>query len=150
MSLSPKYAIESWGSGLWHFLHTATFAFPCQPTRKEKRAMVQFLRTLPHILPCPVCRDDFQQYVQGRIPVNSRDQISRFVVWVHNQINRKLQKPTVTFEEASRMFSPSSSACRTSAQRGRRKNLIPLLGVGVLVVLLLVVLLIGVTKSTSI
>lgn len=129
--LHKKYGINTWGRGLWHFIHTATFNYPEYPMPYERRAIKRFLRSLTHLMPCRKCKDDFRKYVKS-IPTRSRAELSRYMVHVHNLINMKLGKKTVSYKEAEEMFAanpakqhpsrPTCSSCQSTQSRQRAQQ----------------------------
>jgi FAD-linked sulfhydryl oxidase len=47
------------------------------------------------LYPCWVCADDFQAYMQKReLKAGSRDEFGNWLCEAHNEVNRKLGKPT--------------------------------------------------------
>ena len=44
-----------WGPSLWHYLHTMSFNYPNQPTKKDKENYKKFILQLKYVLPCDHC-----------------------------------------------------------------------------------------------
>ena len=99
------YGIDSWGSNLWKAMHVMTFLYSDNPTSKEKKAAQSFFEALPYMLPCSICKQDFKQYVKY-IPLKNKRVLSTWLWNVHNNINKKLGKKMISYEECQRMFSP--------------------------------------------
>ncbi len=99
-----------WGPSAWKFMHYVTFAYPDHPTRAQKMQYMRFFRNLPFVLPCPVCGAHFQKEV-NKLTMNdmkSMDTLSRWLVAVHNRVNRRLGKPVIPYDRAKRRYISSS------------------------------------------
>lgn len=112
-------SIDTWGPSLWRFLHATSFSF--QPTDVSRRQMLQFLRSLGPVLPCSKCREHYQVYIDARLDervVQDVNTLSRWVVDLHNSVNKKTGKQEYTLDEARRLFDVSwlggtASTCPT-------------------------------------
>jgi hypothetical protein len=93
---------EIWGPIFWSTIHIVSLAYPDEPSYAEKRAAKEFFSALQHLLPCPKCRAHFREIIQG-LPVDTwLDNRKALVEWtwmVHNQVNTRLEKPSITLEE---------------------------------------------------
>lgn len=105
---------EVWGPIFWCTLHIISMAYPDHPTYSEKRAAKELYNALPHILPCPVCREHFREVLIG-LPVDTwldnRESLVEWVWTVHNRVNVRLGKPEITRQEFERRY-------REMAERG--------------------------------
>jgi len=88
MGLCPR----SFGPYFWGALHLACLA------AVDKEALKTFIDTYQMILPCFWCRLHFSKVLADN-PVPDTDQF-RWSVEVHNIVNEKLGKPTMTYEAA--------------------------------------------------
>jgi hypothetical protein len=82
MARISKYA--SWGSALWHFLHTISFNFPVHPTQEQKAHYFNFMVCLRDVL--PEKRDEYNSDLKrtgfledSSVHLASRDNFSRFI-----------------------------------------------------------------------
>ena len=118
----------NWGSGLWSFLHIMSFAKIDNPLKIQ-----QFMVSLGHILPCPRCRRHYETYIrENGIP--TKNNISKWLVDLHNVINKAQGKPTISFTMASKMWSQKGRdecGCESS------KNNIPTSKYKILIIILL-------------
>ena len=53
-----------WGPSLWHYLHTMSFNYPDNPTKKEKIHYRDFILQLQHVLPCKYCRLNLEKILK--------------------------------------------------------------------------------------
>lgn len=93
----------SWGRCAWTLLHCVSFAYPLAPTTEEKENTLKFVHGLRDVLPCPTCKEDFKEMLRVNPlerHLNSREAFARWTNGVHNQVNEKLGKPLVSFEES--------------------------------------------------
>ena len=69
-----KMSPNVWGPKAWDFLHTLSFAYPENPTEKEKQSMLNFFNSLPDILPCKMCANHCRENLSSIPPqVDSRE-----------------------------------------------------------------------------
>jgi Erv1 / Alr family len=65
-----------------------------------------FVNSLPGILPCPDCREHLQENLK-QLPFDSKDPF-RWSVNLHNAVNKRLGKPSMSYKQA---FDYWSSTC---------------------------------------
>lgn len=87
---------SSWGPYYWGMLHKAALAnvldFP------------ELVQLFPALLPCPKCSNDFRKIIED-YPLTGN-----YFIWsvdVHNQVNKKLGKSQVSYEDAHRQWTTS-------------------------------------------
>ena len=95
---------EEWGPLLWLLLHTFAEKAGKQDnsiTRSdEQRAWPLFVKELAPIIPCPYCREHFQQYLKAnpfQPPTNYyewRTYIPDYFYTLHESVNTRLGKPS--------------------------------------------------------
>mgnify|MGYP000285764461 FL=1 len=83
---------EVWGPGAWLFLHSITMTYPEKPGEMEKQFYKNFFANLGNVLPCPTCKEHYNQNladspIEGHL--NSRRSLVEWLVEVHNKVNIK-------------------------------------------------------------
>ena len=97
--------MEIWGNAGWKFSHIITFAYPDTPTDAQKQSALNYFQSFSDILPCGKCQTHYREMIaKNPPPVDSMDQLSRWFVNLHNQVNMRLGKPTMTYEEAKELY----------------------------------------------
>ena len=109
---------EEWGPLLWALLHTLAEKAGRQEsliTRgDEVRAWPLFVKTLQPMLPCPFCRDHFQQYLIDHpfsLPMDYyewRTYIPNYFYEFHEAVNQRIGKPSFPREDLKKTYSDSS------------------------------------------
>ena len=73
--------------------------------------MLAFLRSVGEVLPCRTCRAHYRRYVATHLAAGvaapallDRESLGRFVVDLHNDVNRRLHRPTMDYEAVHRMY----------------------------------------------
>ena len=87
---------SGWGPYYWGMLHLAAMS-----NAPEFPELVQMF---PGLLPCPTCSADFKKIIENT-PLTGN-----YFMWsvdVHNQVNAKLGKPQVSYEDAQRRWTTS-------------------------------------------
>ena len=77
-----------WGPGAWKFLHAITFSQNRRISPEQKQRLKQFFELIGYVLPCGVCQNHYRDYVRDHpVPVDDREQLSRWLVDLHNHVN---------------------------------------------------------------
>lgn len=84
-------------------MHICALGYPLKPTYGHKKAAKEFFEALAFLIPCPICRDHYVEFLK-QMPItpflDKRDDLFRWTVTLHNKVNEKLGKPPVTELEA--------------------------------------------------
>jgi hypothetical protein len=101
---------ELWGKEAWRFIHYVALNYPDQPTEKEKEPYIAFLKSIPDILPCPICGIHFADNMKKYPPkMNSRKEFFEWTVDIHNEVNKSNNKKVLSYEEALHELSKSTN-----------------------------------------
>ena len=104
------YEFGEWGPAYWRVAHSVTWLYPEQnPTQQQQDRVRLFFELLPDLLPCPLCGNHFRETTATVHPIteqvlSSRSTLARWLVDVHNEVNRRLGKSTVTYAEAETFY----------------------------------------------
>ena len=116
---SPDGMLTSvWGPPLWHVLHTISFNYPVEPTKKQMEDYYNFYANLKNILPCRYCRENLANNLK-KIPLTkkvmkNRDSLSRWVYNLHETVNTMLgKKSNLTYEMVRDRYEHFRSRCLT-------------------------------------
>lgn len=105
-----------WGPPKWHYLHTMSFNYPVNPTKKDKKHYKTYLEMLQYTLPCRYCRENFGNNLK-LMPITpdvmkNRDTFSRYVYELHNLVNKMLGKSVyLTYEEVRDRYENFRARC---------------------------------------
>lgn len=93
---------DVWGPHFWFFLHTIAISYPKRPNDVTKKKYYEFIMNLPLFLPVEKIGNDFSKLLD-EYPVSSyldsKDSLVRWMHFIHNKINEKLEKPTISLNE---------------------------------------------------
>jgi hypothetical protein len=96
--LDPKV----WGPHYWFFLHTVAMTYPHHPNAVTKKKFYEFFQNLPIFLPVEEISGEFSKLID-KYPVtpylDNRDSLVRWMHFMHNKINEKLEKPQISLNE---------------------------------------------------
>ena len=91
-----------WGPFFWHTIHIVALGYPKNPTYTDKKCAKEFYESLAFLLPCSVCREHYKGYLQEK-PISpfldSRTDLIKWTIQIHNKVNQMLGKPEWTLEE---------------------------------------------------
>ena len=97
----------AWGPPLWLDLHTRSFDYPECPSVRQRLEEAHFFRTLDQQIPCKICRGHYRDYLSKhpvQYHVDSQEDISKWLVNLHNEINVRTGKKIVSYDEAEKMY----------------------------------------------
>lgn len=93
---------EIWGPHFWFFIHTIALKYPNNPNDVTIKKYYEFIQNLPLFIPVEQIGNDFNTLL-SLYPVSSYlDSRKSFIKWVHfmhNKINEKLEKPKISLDE---------------------------------------------------
>lgn len=99
MRLSPNV----WGPLFWHTMHITALGYPQNPSYAHKRAAKEFFESFTQLLPCPQCREHYAKMLQA-MPISPhldrREDLFRWTVAIHNEVNVRLGKQRILETEA--------------------------------------------------
>jgi hypothetical protein len=112
-----------WGPHYWFFLHTLARTYPELPNEVIKRKYYDFIMNLPLFIPDDEMSAHFSHMLE-KFPVTpylcGRESFVRWMYFMHNKINRHLDKDEISFEEACEEYEnkyrePLSAAANAAA-----------------------------------
>ena len=96
--LDPKI----WGPHYWFFLHTVAMTYPYHPNAVTKKKYYEFVQNLPLFIPVEQISKEFE-YLIDKYPItpylDNRDSFVRWMHFVHNKINEKIEKPPISLND---------------------------------------------------
>ncbi len=101
--MNPKF----WGPHGWIFLHSVTMNYPKNPTYEDKQMYLDFFRSLTKVLPCEKCAHHYSENITENpveAALDSRDSLVRWLILIHNEVNKDLGKPTYTYEQVIEQY----------------------------------------------
>ena len=97
-----------WGPSLWFSLHTITLNYPKNPTYEDKKAYNNFFINLQDVLPCDYCIKHYKEHLK-KFPLsenlNNRKDLVLWLINIHNEVNKNLNKPVMKPEIALKKIS---------------------------------------------
>jgi hypothetical protein len=114
-----------WGPPLWHALHTISFNYPVNPTKKQKKQYKLLIQNLQHTLPCKYCRQNLKKNLK-QLPLTSkalknRHAFSLYVYNLHELVNKMLKKKSnLTFEEVRERYEHFRSRCTKDTKKNKK------------------------------
>ena len=91
-----------WGPHFWFFLHTLAISYPHRPNSVTKKKYYELIQNLPLFIPIESIGNDFLKLLD-EYPVtaylDNRDSFVKWMHFIHNKINEKLEKPKITLNE---------------------------------------------------
>jgi hypothetical protein len=103
---SPKV----WGPAKWLDFHISSLNYPENPSPIVRSMTKDRILAIPYELPCSECRKHASSYIDSKKDkldkiVSSNENLFRFYVDFHNQVNYRHGKREWTYEEAKQAYS---------------------------------------------
>lgn len=96
--LDPKI----WGPHYWFFLHTVAMTYPLHPNAVTKKKYYEFIQNIPLFIPVEQISKEFERLID-KYPItpylDNRDSFVRWMHFIHNKINEKLEKPQISLND---------------------------------------------------
>ena len=93
---------QVWGPHMWFFLHTTAMTYPVRPNAITKKKYYEFIQNLPLFIPIEHMSSQFTKLLD-EYPIqpylDTKESFIRWVWFIHNKINEKLEKPKITLNE---------------------------------------------------
>ena len=133
-----------WGPWYWGFLHTTAMCYPDHPNAVVRKQAYTLIQNFPAFIPVESMSASFADMLVTYPVEPYLDSRKSFVKWthfIHNQVNRQLQKPEMSFNDFvlsyhQKFLSSTLSSSSSVSNRGVWRE--KLLYLGLLVVLLVV------------
>jgi FAD-linked sulfhydryl oxidase len=91
-----------WGPHFWFFIHSVAMTYPKTPNDVTKKKYYEFVQNLHLFLPEEKISSSFKNLLAD-YPItpylDNRESFVRWVWFIHNKINEKLEKPQITLEQ---------------------------------------------------
>ena len=102
-TLSEKNGITPiiWGPYFWRTFHTVAFGYPDTPDKIDKTSYQAFYENFTRVLPCDTCSLSAQRNIlktDWEYILSSRERLIRWTYDFHEEVNKKLNKKSPTFE----------------------------------------------------
>ncbi len=96
------YDAEIWGPHYWFFLNTVAMIYPDQPNAIVKKKYYSLFQNLPLFIPNSKISNSFNDML-NLYPINnylnSKNSLLKWIHFIHNKINVKLNKKPITYLE---------------------------------------------------
>lgn len=103
MILDPKI----WGPRYWFVLQTIAMNYPLYPNNISKKKYYDFIQNLPLLIPVNDIANAFSKLLDD-FPVipylDSRESFIKWLHFIHNKINLKVNLPEITLEESLKNY----------------------------------------------
>ena len=91
-----------WGPFFWHTIHIVAVGYPKNPTYTDKKCAKEFYESLAYLIPCGICREHYKEHLTTKpltTFLDSRTDLIKWTVEIHNIVNKKTGKPEWSLEE---------------------------------------------------
>lgn len=92
---------EIWGEKYWYVLETVILSMD-NKEKNSKDSLILFFYSLQNLLPCPDCREHFQDYIEkNNIEkyIHSKEKMFFWIYQLRKEIQIRNKKPFPSFQE---------------------------------------------------
>jgi hypothetical protein len=101
-SVSSSLDPTVWGPHYWFFLHTIALTYPIRPNEVTKKKHYELMQNMPLFIPIESIAGEFSKLLE-QYPIlpylDSRDAFVRWIHFIHNKVNEKLEKPKISMND---------------------------------------------------
>jgi len=110
---------EVWGSAFWFTLHNGAIRYPMRASPIIKERMKGFVLGFPFMIPCLECKEHAVAYIEGNFDklddvCSGRMKLFNFFVDLHNDVNKRYNKPIMGYEEAYDLYKEGATVSKFS------------------------------------
>lgn len=96
-----------WGPHFWFFLHTIAMTYPNHPNEVNKKKYYDLIQNFYLFIPVEKTSSDFKRLIDD-YPItpylDNRESFVRWIWFIHNKINQKLEKPEITLKQFYKQY----------------------------------------------
>lgn len=101
---------QVWGSAFWFTLHNGAIHYPLQASPVTKERMKGFILGMPVMIPCETCKEHATAHIEKNYDnlddiTSGRKNLFNFFVDFHNYVNKRYNKPIMSYEDAYKLYS---------------------------------------------
>lgn len=108
-----------WGLKMWTMIHLICLQAPETIDTNVRNAFYTFFTMMPYVLPCDKCREHWLEHVREQPleqMLDTREQLFRWSVNMHNLVNKSLGKPEISYDSALKHWTSISRGDIPSTQ----------------------------------
>lgn len=110
-----------WGPFFWNTMHIIALGYSSTPTYGDKKAAKEFFESLLFLIPCPICKKHYTDFLQ-EMPItpflDNRSNLFKWTVMLHNKVNQTLGKPQFTESDSINYYKRLSKTNRSPVFTG--------------------------------
>jgi len=137
MNIDPNI----WGPKLWESIDYIIMGLPDYPTEIQKEKIYNFFMVLQYLLPCEKCRENYKEHIRNHPLTNdilsSKNNLMLWIVTIHNEVNKTLNKPLFTYEDFL-----DKNTKRLSISTGETNYIYVLVVIMIILIIILIIILV--------
>lgn len=112
-SRNKNHGKALWGRPLWFSLHYGSLHYPDKVDSKMVNMTVGFIRGLPIMIPCDLCKNHAYEYIsnfsdsQLHQVASDKRKLFKFYVDFHNSVNKRTGKAEMSLQDAYNLYEKS-------------------------------------------
>jgi hypothetical protein len=98
-----------WGPITWNLIHTMVLKVKDTINSNQLSELKNIILRILHNLPCPYCTSHAISYIKqsNYKVINNINDLRIFIFQFHNAVNKRLNKPLITYEEHAQLYNKS-------------------------------------------
>ena len=105
----PISSPQIFGPPLWFSLHNGAAHYPDNPSPIARMQMKNVILGLPVLIPCKNCQNHATSHIEKHYDqlddiCSSKDKLFKFFVDFHNYVNKRYNKPIMSYEDAYKLY----------------------------------------------
>jgi hypothetical protein len=97
---------QHWGNALWAFIHTITVVDYIGSNEIYHQKIIPNLQGILTVIPCDACKQMYQKHLGFLLDLDFSQPLIlfRWSVDLHNEVNKKLSKKEMSYEDAKKVW----------------------------------------------
>lgn len=100
---------EIWGPAFWFTIHNGASKYPMNASPIVVERMKAFILGMPVMIPCQSCQEHATSHIEKNYNnldkiCSSRQSLFNFFVDFHNFVNKRYNKPIMSYDDANKLY----------------------------------------------
>jgi hypothetical protein len=113
---------DIWGPAFWFTVHNGASKYPIKASPIVSERMKAFILGMPVMIPCQTCKEHATSFIEAKYAdlddiCSTRQKVFGFFVDFHNKVNKRYNKPILSYDDAYKLYSGEALVSKLSYQK---------------------------------
>ena len=117
---------DIWGPAFWFTIHNGASKYPINASPIVVERMKAFILGMPVMIPCETCKEHATSHIENNYNnldqiCSSREKLFNFFVDFHNFVNKRYNKPLMSYDDAKKLYNGDAIVSKLSYKKNKVK-----------------------------